>query len=168
MRTQTTPGISRRTWRTAIIVFLAVFLGGSSVSGAYALWSQQATVTTQVTTGTWVPVLENGWTWTPSITVRTVPSGNAHHQILIDWPDVKSSTTVTYDVKLIHPQEDAVRGRSAVFGDTSAMQYEIHHNKFLPGDTFTFTVSATVDGKTSATVTRNISIDKNGIPTIRP
>lgn len=54
MSIQTTPGISRRTWRTALIVFLVVFLGGSGVSGAYALWSKQATVTAAVTTGYWV------------------------------------------------------------------------------------------------------------------
>ncbi|WP_313816474.1 hypothetical protein [Citricoccus sp.] len=46
-------GPSRRTWRTAVAVFLTVFLGGLSLSGAAALWSQSGTVTARVSTGSW-------------------------------------------------------------------------------------------------------------------
>jgi hypothetical protein len=167
MSTHTTLGISRRTWRTALIVFLVVLLTGSGVSGASALWSKQATVTTTVSTGTWAPVLDNGWGWTPVITARKVTSSSAHHQIIIDWPDLQASTPVTYTATLVPNGGGQIQATSSVPGDSSAMQYEIHHN-FLP-DTFTFTVTATTDGKTSARVTRTIYIeDKTGTPTIRP
>ncbi|MGM7668605.1 SipW-dependent-type signal peptide-containing protein [Microbacterium sp. A93] len=48
-------GVSRRTWRAAVVLFLVVFLGGMGLTGANAWWSQQGSVQTTVTTGTWGP-----------------------------------------------------------------------------------------------------------------
>jgi hypothetical protein len=166
MSTQTTPGISRRTWRTAVIVFLVVLLGGSGVSGAYALWSKQATVTATVSTGTWSEPLRPGWTWTPKITATKHEGGNAHHDIVFDWqPPAQAGSSVTYTTTLTPRGQGRVHdGPVAVDGDASAIRYTVHHNS-LP-DTFVFTITATVDGVTSAPVTRNVYIDKAGIPTI--
>jgi hypothetical protein len=50
----------RRTWRTAVVVFLTVFLGGLGLAGAAALWSQSGAVSATVTTGTWGPDGEGG------------------------------------------------------------------------------------------------------------
>ncbi|GAA1672306.1 hypothetical protein GCM10010977_17580 [Citricoccus zhacaiensis] len=58
MATPLTRTVSRRTWRASVAVFLVVFLGGLGVSGASALWSQQASAKTTVATGTWV---KEGW-----------------------------------------------------------------------------------------------------------
>jgi hypothetical protein len=49
-----TSGISPRTWRAAVIVFLTVLLTGTGLTGAAALWSVQGTVTTQVKTAFWI------------------------------------------------------------------------------------------------------------------
>jgi hypothetical protein len=54
LSTPTATGISRRTWRAAVIVFLTVLLTGTTLTGAAALWSVQGTATARVETGYWV------------------------------------------------------------------------------------------------------------------
>ncbi|MEW1982396.1 hypothetical protein AB0333_15930 [Citricoccus sp. NPDC079358] len=166
MSTQTGAGISRRTWRAAVIVFLTVLLAGTGLTGAAALWSVQGTVSTQVRAGTWNDPLRPGWTWTPKITATKREGGNAHHDIVFDWqPPTQAGSTVTYTTTLTRLGTGRIQeGPLAVDGDASAIRYTVHH-QFLP-DTFTFTVTATVDGVPSATVTRAVSIDKAGVPTI--
>ncbi|MFC0249967.1 hypothetical protein ACFFIO_15775 [Citricoccus parietis] len=56
-----TGGVSRRTWRTAVVLFLVVFLGGLGLTGASALWSQQGTVQATVSTGSWCSTPEEKW-----------------------------------------------------------------------------------------------------------
>ena len=56
-----TGGVTRRTWRAAVVLFLVVFLGGLGLTGASALWSQQGAVQTTVTTGSWSDVPQEGW-----------------------------------------------------------------------------------------------------------
>jgi hypothetical protein len=88
------------------------------------------------------------------------------HDIVFDWqPPTQAGSTVSYKTTLT-PRSigDIKDGPAAVDGDASAIRYTVHHN-FLP-DTFVLTITATVDGVASAPVTRNVHIDKSGVPTI--
>lgn len=166
MSPQTDTGLTARTWRVALIVFLTVLLGGTGLSGAAALWSKQATVTGPVATGTWSQALQPGWVWNPTITATSTESSSAHRDILVDWqPPAQTGTSVRYTMTLTPRGQGRIQeGPLAVAGDASAARYTVHHN-FLP-DTFVLTVTATVDGVTSAPVTRHVHLDKTGAPVI--
>ncbi|QCU76998.1 hypothetical protein E7744_01230 [Citricoccus sp. SGAir0253] len=165
MPTPTVAGVPPRTWRAAVVLFLAVLLGGTGLSGAHALWSARGAVTATVATGTWAPAREPGWAWQPPV-AAVIPEAPAHRELIIDWaPPADAGTSVSYATSLT-PQGTGriVEGPLPVEGDSSAVRYRVHHN-FLP-DTFVLTLTATVDGVPSAPVTLLVRIEETGAPVI--
>jgi hypothetical protein len=73
LNTPTGTGISRHTWRAAVIVFLTVLLTGTGLTGAAALWSVQGTATARVETGYWV---ERNFDLSISMTATPWSGGN--------------------------------------------------------------------------------------------
>ncbi|NUL46987.1 hypothetical protein F7P69_17530 [Cellulosimicrobium funkei] len=147
-------GIPRRTWRAAVAVFLGVFLGGLSVSGATALWSQNAEVTTSVTTGTWTTAPAPGWEWTPEITA-TVEQVEGRQTIRLDW------TAPEYTGPHVTYRTTFQGGGPAQSGSVTApaTSYVVD---YVGDGQFMFTVVAFVDGVPSHDVVRTGIITREG------
>ncbi|REE03718.1 hypothetical protein [Citricoccus muralis] len=90
-------GVSRRTWRTAAVVFLTVFLGGLCLAGANALWSQQGTVQATVTTGTWGP---QDIDWTPDVLATDIRKDNGSATFTLMWKQPAAKGTWSYSVSV--------------------------------------------------------------------
>lgn len=87
-----TGGVSRRTLRAAVVVFLVVFLGGLGTAGASALWSQHGSVQTTVTTGTW------GQPWKWDLTLLEGDKVKGEGVVVLAWtPPAEGDVVVTVD-----------------------------------------------------------------------
>ena len=97
-----TGGVSLRTWRAAVVLFLVIFLG---LTGASALWSQQGTVQATVATGTWSDGPTKGWRHPLNVSARW--NGVDRHgnvDVRISWSPATASpsdgkTRYTIDVR---------------------------------------------------------------------
>jgi hypothetical protein len=165
MSTQTTPGISRRTWRTALIVFLVVLLGGSGVSGAYALWSKQSNVTATVKTGTWVDYTRRDWTWEPQVSAERIRVGGTQ-DVRFTWTDPADTTgEVKYHVTLDGPFLGWVIGDESKTVTANFVEYRT--TRPLISQSYDLTITAYVNGVPSTPVKRTYTVYGNGSITLR-
>ena len=87
-----------RTWRVAIVVFLAVFLGGMGLTSASALWSQETTTTTGVAVGHWETAGCAAGTGPLDVRVTETSNSPGNWSFDVEWPsekDVAYTVTVT-------------------------------------------------------------------------
>jgi hypothetical protein len=95
--------LSRRTWRLAVAVFLTVFLAGSALSGAWALWSQSASVSASISTGTWGKYSQPGWALPLTVTHRRTNNAFTRYDLQFTWAYTKAPDTtqpLTYRVEV--------------------------------------------------------------------
>jgi hypothetical protein len=94
--------LPRRTWRLAAVTFLTVLLAGTALSGAWALWSQSATVTASVSTGTWGKYSQPGWALPLTVTHRRTNNAFTRYDVQFSWTYAKAPETtqpLTYRVE---------------------------------------------------------------------
>jgi hypothetical protein len=96
--------VTRRNLRTFLAVFLTVLCAGFGVSGAAAVWSQNATLTTTVATGTWVDYTRPGWSVSLTTSAAlTDYNGTGRYTFRFSWAPVDApdtSSPVEYRVNL--------------------------------------------------------------------
>jgi hypothetical protein len=150
--------MTRSRWRMFLTVFLVVFMGGLGVTGASALWSLETNVAATVRTGTWVR--ETGWTWKTEITVVRVERGSERyvHVIAADAPGSRPGARTTYRATLTGTKGFTTQSS----GPLTTPSHEFGIVKNDSSIVYTLTVTATVDGFTSAPVSRTFRVDPNG------
>lgn len=150
--------VSRRTWRAALVVFLTMLIAGGSASMAAALWAQQATVTTQATTGVW-GVYVPGWSWAPTVTVQGSARGS-NHDVTFAWTPPPNAGTVTYEAELVAASPGArVVNVLSMQGATAAFRIATPRNGAY---TYRLTLVAVVNGARSSQVVRTLTLHADG------
>jgi hypothetical protein len=95
--------MTRRNLRTFLVVFLTVLCAGVGLSGAAAVWSQNATLTTTVATGTWVDYTRPGWSMPLTTSAALTDYNGGRYTFRFSWAPVDppdTSGTVEYRVNL--------------------------------------------------------------------
>jgi hypothetical protein len=150
--------MNRSRWRMFLTVFLVVFFGGIGISGATALWSLQTKVTGVVETATWGR--ETGWPWKTDVAVvRVEQQGERYVRITSAVaPDSTLGSTTTYQAT-ISGTKGFPTERS---GPHTTPSHEFRIIKNDGSIVYTVSVTATVDGLTSAPVSTSFRVDPNG------
>lgn len=161
-RDHSTGGVSRRTWRAAVVLFLVVFLGGLGLTGASALWSQQGTVQATVTTGTWSDGPTKGWRHPLNVSAKW--NGVDRHGnvgVRISWSPATASpsdgkTLYTIDVR---PLDDGtVHTRMpADVGTARSKDLQVGMNRWSER-AFKVTITPSLEGVTGEVTERTLTV----------
>lgn len=153
-----TAGLGPRTWRAAFIVFLAVFLGGMGVSGASALWSQQATTSAGLSTGHWKDTSTTGWSVPMTVELHDVSYEllTRRHTATITWMPTEDSDRIVpeleYVVEVVNPGNDGTVhsvGQVVAAGDTRSVRIHVQRD-FLRITDFTVAITPVFNGASGA------------------
>ncbi|MEO9247773.1 hypothetical protein ABDK96_08785 [Citricoccus nitrophenolicus] len=157
-----TKGVSRRTWRAAVVLFLVVFLGGLGLTSASALWSQQGTVQATVTTGSWNDVPQKGWRHPLNVYARL--NGVDRHGnvgVRISWSPANPSpndakTRYTIDVRPL--DGGSVHTRMPVdVGTARSKDLQVGMNSRYERN-FKVTITPTLDGVSGEVTERALTV----------
>lgn len=157
-------GIGTRTWRAGVIVFLTVFLGGMGITGASALWSQQATASAGVATGHWKDTSQPGWSVPLDVTIASADYDvlrNTHTAVLTWTPRNASDRLVpgiTYLVTVVNTDGDGSVhsvGSVVASGDRRSVSMVISRGWLAVAD-FRMTITPVHGGVSGRPEVRNV------------
>ncbi|MCC2594703.1 hypothetical protein LKO27_14970 [Tessaracoccus sp. OS52] len=166
-RPPTTTALGPRTWRAAVIVFLAVFIGGLMVSGAAALWSQQTTANLTLTTGTWqdpTPVADVPLD-VQAVQISFQPGFQEFKLSWLPTRETDRQRNLAYTLSVVQTGGSGrVREVGAVVLEgtrhTATVRVDVN-NQNPYSATFAITITPTVDGVAVPGTTRVLTISRN-------
>ena len=158
--------MTRQPLRAPAVVLLTVLLMGVGVTGAAALWSQQARVSATVTTGIWVePTPPPGWRWDPQVEV--VPGGvvSGNPAFTFTFSTVEGMEAAQYMFTVDKPGFVETGPQVTVAGGETSAWFRFR--KGAANKPLTVTVTATVSGVESSPVTRTFTFSNDGSFTLQ-